>query len=391
MIKQKEKYTPDWTLDIENNSFKPNWIDKIPHELWKLGEVFFPIPRRQKGWSYPHHMDEFRYSADSEELNAYLEAGWGYGIACANDLIVVDIDDLEFIDTITKHLPSTIYQVTGSRSGIHFFYYCPGLNTRQTLYRQVSVRDHAYAEGHNIFSDEITHIGEVKADSNGYVVGPESVHPSGNIYGPLKGDEIAEIEKDDLMAVISNFIKTETRNRDKWYEYENIDLDKVEIHKLYSITADEVAPWLTPEQHIAHPIHGSTHGKNFMKNADGDTFVCWRCQVGSSQACILNGTHMLAMEKAQELGELKGGDHCCEWIRNNWHVDSRLHYYAWKKALENGLINSYTIPLRVLKGYCIHNGIIEDGEKLSNEEYYETQNLLKWIIATELEDIPLNY
>lgn len=377
MLDNKETYHPEWADRVKYIDHKPNWIDYIPHPLWELGQVFFPIPTEKKGYNYPHHVDDYRYKADSEILNAYFEAGCqNYGIACAGDLIVIDIDEIGYVKEIVEHLPETIYQITGSRSGIHLFYFCKGLTSRKTLYDTIL--------------NERLHIGEIKADNNGYVVGPKSKHPSGNRYGPLQGDTIETISKNDLMAAISDFLVDNiSHNEDRWSnEYEEIR--DVEIHELYEITGDDVAPWLEAENNIAHPIHGSTHGHNFMKNTDG-TFVCWRCQIGSNVGCVLNGVHMLAMEKAHEKGELKGGDYTCEWIRRNWDTDPRLHYYAWEKAIEDGLIKTYRIPPKVIKGYCMHNNLLKPGEKITREQYYDVLNILEWKVTTEIKDYPEPY
>lgn len=381
---QKQQYIPEWAEEAEKDPHTPNWVDYIPHQLWELEKVFFPIPTGKKGYNYPHHVDSYRYKADSKILNAYFEAGCkNYGIVCAGDLIVIDIDEISYVEDIAQYLPETIYQITGSRSGIHLFYLCKGVNERKTLFDRVL--------------NERMHIGEIKADSNGYVVGPKSKHPSGNRYGPLKGDQIAEINKDDLMAAISDYL-IDTVTQDNWNNDQYEKMRDAEVHELYDITADDVAPWLESNNRIAHPIHGSstyreTGGSvgNFMKNEDGKTFVCWRCQIGAGDGCVLSGTHMLAMERAHERGVLGGGEYSCEWIRKNWKKDPRLHYYAWEKAIDDGLIKTYKIPTKVIEGYCIENDMIELGEKPSREQYYDVVNLLEWIITSKKGDIPELY
>lgn len=97
---------------------------------------------------------------------------------------------------------------------------------------------------------------------------------------------------------------------------------------------------------------------------------------------------MLAMEKADERNELGGGDYCCEWIRQNWNNNPRLHYYAWEKAIEDGLIKTYRIPPKVVKGYCMEHNILDPGEDMTKEQYFEVLNILEWKITSERKDYP---
>jgi len=354
---REESYEPDWANRSNHISHKPDWVDKIPHQLWGLGEVFFPIPRGKKGWKYPHHMDEYRYAPDSEKLNAYLESGWGYGVACDNNLIVIDIDEKEYIDVIADRLPESVYQWSGSGEGVHIFYLCEGVTSRITL--TLLKYDHT---ADNMTKTEEVHIGEVKADSNGYVVGTGSVHPSGNTYGPLKGDEITKIDEETLLESIWEF-NSDTRpgadtSGSERRSFKHGDNSIEEMHEFYKLSADDIIPWLEPGKRIAHPIHGSNTGTNFMKNNDRSTFTCWRCQCGGGDGCGLSPQHILAMFALED----SLGSRSCETIKSRWHRDSTLHYYAWKEAAERGLVGVSDIPFTVVKGFLVKSGVIEEDE-----------------------------
>lgn len=352
---QKE---PDWASRARHLDHKPEWSGVVPRQLWELGEVFFPIPRGRKGWNYPHHLDGFRYSADDEVLNSYLEAGFGYGIACAGDLAVVDVDELSHLEDITSRLPETMWQFSGSREGVHLFYRVEGLTTRINLHAE--------------FLDEWHHIGEVKCDPHGYVVGPGSVHPSGNEYGPLQGDEIASVSEEFLKDALDDFVKPEPEGN-QYRDSEEYDGDREvgngDVHNLYELTADDVLPWLDPENKVAHPVHGSTTGRNFQKNSGGDTFTCWRCQYGGGDGCGLNGTQYLAVEET-------GRD--CEDIRRLWYKDSSVHYRAWRKAVEEGLIGYREIPYKAAHGYAVEQGMIEGHNELSGDLYHNAINAMRY-------------
>lgn len=45
---ENDKYTPEWAQRAKFIDHKPEWVDKVDHRLWILGDVFFPMPNRQK-------------------------------------------------------------------------------------------------------------------------------------------------------------------------------------------------------------------------------------------------------------------------------------------------------------------------------------------------------
>lgn len=382
---------PDWAHRARYIDHKPEWQDKIPKELYELGEVFFPIPRGKKGWSYPHHLDDYRYEADGEILNAYFDAGWGYGIACDGDLIVLDIDDRGFISDIIENLPPTVYQWTGSGKGVHLFYICHGVTRRHTLKDVIwacpECRGKTYYEGGKDVCEECSweraqpHIGELKADPNGYVVGPGSIHPSGNTYGPLEGDEIKSIDKKTLFRSVRPYLNTEERRKGTSSRQvkDYSDYGNKSNNVFYSLTADDLMPWLKYGERISHPIHGSDTKSNFMKNDQGKTFVCWRCTCGFGNGCVISAQHLLAMMEDPS----SYGSHACEEVRSKWRDNSVLHYHAWRHAVKIGLVPLGDIPYTVLKGFMVDIGAISEDEGLpwrhqaSEQLIYEMQAELR--------------
>lgn len=350
-----------WQERARHLDHKPNPAGVIPEQLHGLGKVFFPIPSLQKGWSYPHGSEDYRHSADSETLNAYLESSWGYGIACAGDLVVIDIDEMDYINEVTEYLPETIHQVTGSRQGVHFFYLVEGLNRRLIL------------------NDGEDHVGEIKCDPHGYVVGPGSRHPSGNRYGPLKGDSIAKVPIQEILYCLNSLLTDSSDNnyvegKDQYSKSGNISPDQ--MSDLYTVSAHQATPGLSEGKRIAHPIHGSSTGSNFMMNDGGQTYTCWRCQHGSSDGCVLAPVQYLAVEY---LGNVS--DNVCEHVKRSWRSDDRLHFYAWYQAVEDGILNPDDIPSRVLTGYGVDRGIIEAGEDLTLEDYNLLEEAMKYEFA----------
>lgn len=375
------EYEPDWANRYNHTDHRPDWVDLIPHGIWELGKVFFPIPPGVKGWDYLHHLDEFRYTADDKILNAYLEAGYGYGISCSHDILVIDIDDLEYMDNIYSQLPDTIYQYTGSGDGVHLFYYCDEMDSR-FIFHYEDVHDCDRKEhtcrinktGNCIRLKDWTHLGEVKCDPHGYVIGPGSLHPSGNRYGPVEGEKIATVSKDEVMDALEDYNKPEDDNtrgyppNDPDEEYRGSDSDNESKHEFYNIGIDDVVPWLERGKRVPHPVHGSDTGKNFMKSDEKDVFICWRHNYGKGQGCAFNAQQLLAIMET-------GRD--CDEVRRNWSKDPVLHWKAWKKAIDDDLVSFDDVPYMVALGYAFDVNIIKHRDELRGDVYYDTINAIK--------------
>lgn len=384
-VSEKKEREPDWAHRARYIDHKPEWVDGIPETLHSLGEVFFPIPQLRKGYPYPHNMEEYRFGPESETLNAYLEAGWGYGIACANNLVVVDIDEKEKVGEVTDNLPESAYQVSGSREGVHIFYRCPGLNTRQIIHIKTEEHDcdnEHHSCGYNQDGEcdkehEWEHLGEVKADPHGYVVGPGSKHPSGNKYGPLKGEQITEISKEDLLDALDEYIKPSYNSGYTESDYDPSDTSFDDRYEFYKLRASDVIPFLSPNNRIDHPVHGSTSDVgNFMLNDDGDTFTCWRHNYGGSQGCGLNAQQFLAQSEAKQNSDI--GYIECDEMRDRWYDDYRLHYLGWRRAVSDGHIEVTTVPYKVILGYCYYNERgVEEGD-IDYKTYWNLQNEIQY-------------
>lgn len=157
----------------------------VPPPLDDLRAVFIPIDPGAKETHHPRTEDTL-LEPDDPILNAYLDAGHNYGIACQGDLAVVDADDPGALAPLLDALPDTTRQVSGSHESEHWFLRVPGLET------DIPLDDPETGEN----------VGHVKAAAQSYVVGPGSLHPSGNRYGPLEDDTIATIDDDDLLDLI---------------------------------------------------------------------------------------------------------------------------------------------------------------------------------------------
>lgn len=373
-----EEYVPNWAWEASLDPSKPDWQDVIPHELWQFGRVFFPIPNGKKAHPYPHHLDEARYKPDDEILNAYLDANSNYGISCAGDLAVVDVDELKYLDVIKNTLPDTAYQVTGSRTGEHLFFKCEGLTTRINL-RVPHPEDHMAVEGiDSIVNRRYIHIGEVKCDPHGYVVGPGSRHPSGNTYGPLEGGSIAEISENELRDALDAFIYERDPRSIEVVQYkDDRDYDTDSKYEFYNLEPDDVVPWLEDGKRVPHPAHGSSTGSNFMKQKSEGVFMCWRHSYGGGEGCALNSQHLLAvMATGKE----------CDLVRQKWNRDATLHYEAWREAIDRGLIKMEQIPYKILRGYGIKRDILDSNEDIKGNQYWDLVNMIRCEVIDDMVD-----
>lgn len=237
-------------------------VGGIPDPLADLGEVFLPVEPMEKGPRLPR-TPEHLMGPDDEILQAYLEAGHSYAIACRGDLVVIDADAPDVLADALNELPATAWQVSGSRVSEHHFFEVPGLD------RDIPLKNPETGEN----------VGHVKAAEQSVVIGPGSPHESGHRYGPLHGDDFATVDKDDFLATLESFIEeshhsaTESTGADRaegsvgsWREL-----------SVYDLLSRSKYP---DGQRVAHPsfMHASASetGRNFMVDDAGETFRCWR-------------------------------------------------------------------------------------------------------------------
>jgi hypothetical protein len=275
----------------------------IPAPLDALGEVFVPIDPREKGTTRPR-TPEHLHAPDDDVLEAHLEAGHNYGVACQNGLAVLDADEPDALQDAIDALPETAWQVSGSGSGEHYFLQVPGFDEDLKLYHPET--------------DE--HLGEVKGAAQSYVVGPGSIHPSGGRYGPLRGDTIATVAADELRELLEPFLRESTRSRTPELPHgveqpgpsgvtEAADSDAdLGVHDVVSRTR------YPGGARREHPFHGSDTGANFMIDDGGDTFRCWR------HDCTGNALHLVGIEQ--------GIIDCGEWLPGGLDTDTWREIFA---------------------------------------------------------------
>lgn len=284
--------------DTDNQASPPR---RVPEVLHDLGEVAFPLPPRAKAADRPR-TEESLYAPDDPVIEAYLEAGHNYGIACRGDVAYLDADDPDALAPVIDALPDTAWQVTGSRTGEGYFLRVPGLD------EDIPLADPETGEN----------IGHVKAAPQSYTVGPGSTHPSGNRYGPLHGEAIATVDEDDLREIIepvqhpSQAVSTETPT-------DGVDgssrpargVSGDPVLSVYDVLSSASYP---EETRVAHPFHASETDANFMVDAGGATWRCWR------HDCTGNALHLVGIEQ--------GIITCGDWAHDGLDTDTWRELFA---------------------------------------------------------------
>lgn len=300
----------------------------VPDALADLGRVFVPISPGEKGTTRPRTAETL-LEPDDPVLEAYLEAGHNYGIACQDDVAVLDADEPDTLADLVDRLPPTPWQVSGSRASEHYFLRVPGLD------EDIPLDDAETGEN----------LGHIKAAEQSYVVGPGSRHPSGNRYGPLRGpDEIATIDEDELRELIEPW-RPDDRGRGSDRSSGRHDRDRrhggagccggdhsdssgdVDLD-VYDVLSSASYPEKT---RVEHPFHGSSTGANFMVGERGETFRCWRH--GATGSAL----HLVGIE--QEVIE------CGEWVPGGLSTDTWAEIFeAARDAGYGHLLPDRTAP-----------------------------------------------
>jgi len=207
------------------------------------------------------------YTLIDKTLRDWVMFGNNYGVVCGyGNLAVIDADDPEIEFLVLNRLPKTFTVRTGS-GGKHYYYIIPDLEKKFVLTK----------------GDK--HYGEIQW-KNSQVVGPNSIHPSGNKYVVVGDYAIATISNQHIKEVFEKFITPNTPERT--YQGENphqyIDLSKIINLENFRQKGGEYVG--------KHLVHGSSTGGNFSINIEKGLWHCFRCGTGGgavSLIAMLNG------------------------------------------------------------------------------------------------------
>jgi hypothetical protein len=134
----------------------------IPKSLQTPENRFIKVEAKGKRAIEKKWNTEANYAWNDEELQEHITKGGNYGFLTGiTDTVVIDADNKEFYDWCEENLPKTLKVKT--RNGCHYYYRIPSIKQKIILKK----------------GDE--HYGEIQHKGQ-YVVGPNSIHPTGTTY-----------------------------------------------------------------------------------------------------------------------------------------------------------------------------------------------------------------
>lgn len=160
--------------------------------------------------------------------------------------------------------------------------------------KTMRVRDHIYFKFDNKHSSKIifnhptlefddgnggktNHMGELQGEGT-MVVGPGSIHPSGEEYKLIDDLPIVTISYDKFMEVFGDYIRKDTSRVDRERKVSNwsgSNISDIPIEKI--IKVGDMKYVGNESYQGSHPVHGSSNGMNFRVNTQENTWVCFRC------------------------------------------------------------------------------------------------------------------
>ena len=192
--------------------------------------------------------------------------GENYGVLCGvNNLAVLDDDtkDKRLIKLFKENFGETF------RVRDHYYFRLKGWDKKKMI----------------LYGTDGEHLGECQGQ-NSYVVGPNSTHPTGEIYEIKNNLSIKEIDYLEFIKIFGDFlVKKDKVVRDhvktKW---EGDGITDIPITSIVSLNGfvNRGSYFQGP-----HPKHGSTGGMNFVINPSTNTWHCFRCKSGGGPAELI--------------------------------------------------------------------------------------------------------
>lgn len=232
----------------------------IPEQLKNPNFRFCLIKARdkvplEKDWTVTNN-----YKFDDLKLLTHIESTGNYGVICGyGNLLVVDFDNEEVQKEIDPLLPQTFTVKTG-RGLLHKYYITDSSETIKVL---------------NEFKNTLADIqGKGKQ-----VIGPNSIHPNGNIYEVVDDVPIATIPMSEVRALFARYQSVEQANKvhhqqplilDELAEEIKSKINVIDVLKKYRVDVSK-----NPTK---CPFHESTGGKCLSFKAN--LWHCFHCLAG---------------------------------------------------------------------------------------------------------------
>ncbi len=225
-------------------------------KLGRQGSKFAKIPIEKK-WT-----SENNYSWENLKLND----NQNYGVATGFDnLLVIDFDDKEFQETVSKILPETFTCRSGGKRLFHMYYRIDKVFTKFPF---ISTKK----QGLTLCDFQC---------KGGQVVGPGSIHESGKKYDVFKDIPIADITLDTLELVFGPYFKKMlTKAKSVKFPMLMKCSDEYRTYLLNSISISDMLTKLgsDPSKNPCYcPHHGATGAGNLSFDEGSNVYNCFHC------------------------------------------------------------------------------------------------------------------
>jgi putative DNA primase/helicase len=196
---------------------------------------------------------------------------------------VVDADTPE-LQKVMKDFTPTFTVKTAK--GFHYYYKVPDMDKKIVL------------------QNDKGHFGEIQSVRT-FVVGPNSIHPSGAVYEVINNIPIAEISVSEIKTRLNDFLPDMVDSKEAEEELKIIQENKLDI-PITSIISLSGLTKRGDEYQGAHPVHGSETGMNFCVNPSKNTWHCFRCNSGGGALSLLAVKEGIIRCDEAKPGALKG-------------------------------------------------------------------------------------
>jgi P4 family phage/plasmid primase-like protien len=254
-------------------------------------KVAKPVPRDnrsgknavEKAWQ------ENPYEAESKELQNWLVTGNNYGVMAGQGVAIIDLDVKKLAEEFEAKVETfTVKSGRVDGEGRHYYF-----------------RSDATENG-LIFDDKGNQAGNIQVH-NKFVVGPGCRHHSGGVYLLIKDVPLAWVSKSDLEGIFGDGLKWtgQIRAQDVEEAEEEKTQIKTEIPMALLVDLTEFERRVN-EYQGAHPLHGSTTGKNFCVNIKQNVWHCFRCNSGGGGLMWIAVKHGILRCHEARKGALRG-------------------------------------------------------------------------------------
>jgi P4 family phage/plasmid primase-like protien len=286
MVIEKQTFQDELIRKAEQGSLiKENkWV--IPRQLCEDDFRFIKIQKKAKIPLEKSWQKDNNYNCVSPVLEQWIKEGNNYGVVGGfGKLLIVDFDDKTFESKYVPLLPPTFTVQTGG-GGKHLYYFIDD------------------AESFKILDKNKNTLADIQGRGK-QVIGPGSLHPSGNHYKVLEDVPIATITLKALKIVFAAHL---TKTKDMWAEVWENDTSVQKIKdKLNLMDVLNEYNYDTSKNPTTCGLgHGSKGGKCFSFTESTNLFNCFHCGIGGDmftlvmqhENCDFNKAKQILMEKA---------------------------------------------------------------------------------------------